>query len=115
MVFVINLVLALKKLGRKDWKPWIASFMAELACYYAHTNEQASRQTTKLEKQELSSRKYLLLYYLLKKPVFDLTTKSYLESIIAYTSPKFLLSIIGTFLKDYLPLWEDYHFYTTGF
>ncbi|KAJ2787740.1 hypothetical protein H4R21_007083 [Coemansia helicoidea] len=67
-----------------------------------------------VERDELSRRKWLLLYYLLRQPFFGRFTESRLTRVADWCSNKPLLSLLGSLIQDYQPLWQQFYFYTAG-
>ncbi|KAJ1835533.1 hypothetical protein LPJ63_001013 [Coemansia sp. RSA 2711] len=111
-------VLGIRKLGRGDWRPWALSLLIELASRQMirtdlHSGKDDVPEHT-LEKEELSRRKWLFLYYLLRSPFFDRFTESRLTRLAEWCNNKPLLSLLGSLIQDYQPLWQQYYFYTAG-
>ncbi|KAJ2159454.1 hypothetical protein GGF46_002998 [Coemansia sp. RSA 552] len=110
-------ILGLRRLGRGDWRPWALSLLIELASRQmirtALHAEQPGAQRT-VEKDELSRRKWLFLYYLLRSPFFERFTEPRLTRVADWCSNKPLLSLLGSLIQDYQPLWQQYYFYTAG-
>ncbi|KAJ1558870.1 Peroxisomal membrane protein pex16 [Nowakowskiella sp. JEL0078] len=69
---------------------------------------------TKLEIDEIGRRVLLLCTYILRNPFYDQFTKSRIDRVIEITSSKPLISLFSAMLKEYKPLWEDYHFYVSS-
>ncbi|KAI9506853.1 peroxisome membrane protein [Coemansia spiralis] len=110
-------VIGIRKLGKSDWRPWALSLLVELASRQMirtdlHANGESPART--VEKDELSRRKWLFLYYLLRSPFFDRFTESRITRIAEWCNNKPLLSLLGALLQDYLPLWQQYYFYTSA-
>ncbi|KAJ1833666.1 hypothetical protein LPJ73_007878 [Coemansia sp. RSA 2703] len=111
-------VLGIRKLGKRDWRPWALSLLVELASRQMirtdlHAGRRESSKHT-VEKDELSRRKWLFLYYILRSPFFDRFTESRLSRVAEWCNNKPLLSLLGSLIQDYQPLWQQYYFYTAG-
>ncbi|KAJ1644942.1 hypothetical protein J3B02_000180 [Coemansia erecta] len=114
-------VLGIRKMGKRDWRPWALSLLIELFSRQMirtdlHADRRGSSAATKhtVETDELSRRKWLLLYYLLRSPFFDRFTESRLTRVAEWCNNKPLLSLLGSLIQDYQPLWQQYYFYTAG-
>ncbi|KAI9474504.1 hypothetical protein LPJ78_001181 [Coemansia sp. RSA 989] len=110
-------VLGIRKLGKRDWRPWALSLLIELVSrQMVRTDLHAGKDTEEhtLEREELSRRKWLFLYYLLRSPFYDQFTESRLSGIAEWCNRKPLLSLLGSLIQDYQPLWQQYYFYTAG-
>ncbi|KAJ2724270.1 hypothetical protein GGI07_002043 [Coemansia sp. Benny D115] len=111
-------VLAMRQVGRRDWRPWALSLLIELASRQMvrtdlHGGKRDSGDCT-VEKDELGRRKWLLLYYLLRSPFFDRFTEKKMTSVAEWCNNKPLLSLLGSLIQDYQPLWQQYYFYTAA-
>ncbi|KAJ1951861.1 hypothetical protein EC988_003865, partial [Linderina pennispora] len=109
-------VLSLRKMGKRDWRPWALSLVVELASRQLIRTDlrPASGSERTVEKDELSRRKWLFLYYLLRSPFFDRFTESRLTRVADWCNNKPLLSLLGALIQDYQPLWQHYYFYTAA-
>ncbi|KAJ3187146.1 Peroxisomal membrane protein pex16 [Gaertneriomyces sp. JEL0708] len=111
-------VLALKKYGRRSWKPLIISLVTELLSLSTSLSSKPfgfREDLTPLEKDEYKRRCWYILYYLLRNPLYDKYTKDRLDGFITSASQKPLISLIAGVLRDYQPLWEKWHFYTSAY
>ncbi|KAJ2556573.1 hypothetical protein EV175_001918 [Coemansia sp. RSA 1933] len=111
-------VLGIRRLGRTDWKPWALSLLVELVSRQMvrtdlHASDRDALERT-VERDELSRRKWLFLYYLLRSPFLDRFTESRMTRMADWCSNKPLLNLLGALLGDYLPLWKQYYFYTSA-
>ncbi|KAJ3319463.1 Peroxisomal membrane protein pex16, partial [Boothiomyces sp. JEL0866] len=109
-------VLCIRKWGAQSFKPWVISILLELFSFTSRFDFETrhwSKDLTQLEKSEMKHRVFLLRYYLLRNPIYEIFSKPKIQGIIDWTITKPLLSIIGSVLNDYTPLWENYHFYTS--
>ncbi|KAI3631564.1 hypothetical protein MIR68_010447 [Amoeboaphelidium protococcarum] len=130
----------LKKYGTKSWKPWLTSLAVDsmaqcmirgqllqmlqrlpnvlklLAAtrFHASSSQMISRTKTftMLERDELNKRLWLLLYYLLRNPIYSEFTKGQLEAICNTKIP--IVSIFTGILHEYIPLWDKIYFYTSA-
>ncbi|KAJ2400763.1 hypothetical protein GGI23_001834 [Coemansia sp. RSA 2559] len=110
-------VLGIRKLGKRDWRPWALSLLVELVSRQMIRSDLRDNETTErrtVERDELSRRKWLLLYYLLRSPFFDRFVESRMTRMADWCSNKPLLSLVGALIHDYLPLWQQYYFYTSA-
>ncbi|KAI9320955.1 peroxisome membrane protein [Dichotomocladium elegans] len=99
-----------EKDAENHWQPWLVSALIDVAARVVRSTQAASA----LEHEEFTRRDYLLLYYLLRGPVYTLCTKRLLDMFCDATEHRPLVSIIGTALNDYRPFWEQSYFYTSG-
>ncbi|KAJ2081778.1 hypothetical protein H4R24_002104 [Coemansia sp. RSA 988] len=111
-------VIGIRKMGRGDWRPWALSLLIELASRQMvrtdlHAGKKGQPEHT-IEREELSRRKWLFLYYLLRSPFFDRFTESRLTRAANWCGNKPLISLLGSLIQDYQPLWQQYYFYTAG-
>ncbi|KAI8853051.1 peroxisome membrane protein [Chytridium lagenaria] len=100
--------LLLHKYGKKSWKPWVGSLLAELFSLWAVFRH--SDQLKMLERSEFNRRIGFLYIYALRQPVYQLYTKEKLTRLSQALSKWPILSLAGTVLSEYMPLWENYHF-----
>ncbi|KAI8325348.1 peroxisome membrane protein, partial [Martensiomyces pterosporus] len=94
-------VVSMRKMGRSDWRPWALSLLVELASrqmirtdLFADKGSAAAAAERTVEKEELSRRKWLFLYYFLRSPFFDRFTESRLTRVAEWCSNKPLLSLL---------------------
>ncbi|CDS12637.1 hypothetical protein LRAMOSA04823 [Lichtheimia ramosa] len=99
-----------EKDDENDWKPWLVSLCIDLLARTARSMQ----PTSALEQDEYKRRDYLLLYYLLRGPVYNLFTRRILEVFCDASEHRPLVSILATALNDYRPFWEQSYFYTAG-
>ncbi|KAI8896247.1 peroxisome membrane protein [Globomyces pollinis-pini] len=111
-------LLAIRYYGKSSYKPWLLSLLLEvysISTSYDLKSLSFKEDVKLLEQEEIGKRMSLWIYYLLRNPVYDTIAKPRLAGLAEWTSTKPLISIIGSVINDYTPLWENYHFYTTGF
>ncbi|KAJ2025397.1 hypothetical protein IWW57_003391 [Coemansia sp. S610] len=111
-------VIGIRKMGKSDWRPWALSLLIELVSRQMirtdlGTGKNSAAERT-VERDELSRRKWLFLYYLLRSPFFDRYTESRLTRVAEWCNNKPLLSLLGSLIQDYQPLWQNYYFYTAA-
>jgi peroxin-16 len=78
MVSIVDVVMAFHRYGRSSFKPWLISLVMELASFSTTVDFNTKgfkSELTILDKQEMKSRFWLLVYYLLKPPMYDSYTK----------------------------------------
>ncbi|KAM0753527.1 peroxisomal membrane protein pex16 [Meredithblackwellia eburnea MCA 4105] len=112
-------VLALKHYGRRHSAPYLLSLALE---YLAHTlrksynlrmsRDKLNRGESEAEKEETKKRGRAFWWYAVRGPVWESWTRPRLESIIASLEDKPLLGLGAMVVKDYIPLIEDYYYYT---
>ncbi|KAI9202313.1 peroxisome membrane protein [Polychytrium aggregatum] len=110
-------VLAIRKYGRRSWKPWAISLFLELASFSASLDSKLNfrKNLSSLEKEEYRKRASYFLFYLLRNPCYEAVTRPKLSSVIAGMSKVPLISIAAGLLDDYKVFWESYYFYTSGY
>ncbi|KAJ2353845.1 hypothetical protein IWW50_004141 [Coemansia erecta] len=116
LLFILRplvLVLGIRKLGARSWRPWAMSLFVELASRQMLRTELNTGERT-LERGEMDRRKWLFLYYLLRPPFFGRFTEARLTRVAEWCNNKPLLSLLGSLIQDYQPLWQQYYFYTAG-
>ena len=103
----------LRKCDKKSWKPWLISISLEILALLPSNGwiTEAPILTT-LESDEIKRRQRCLLFYLLKTPFYQNYSKSVIDNVVKSTETKPIISIFSSMIKDYQPLWENYHFYT---
>ncbi|MCO5598732.1 hypothetical protein L7F22_052830 [Adiantum nelumboides] len=72
-----------------------------------------SRPISEVEKQEWEKRNRAFWWYLLRGPAWYSFTRPKLESLASKTEARPLLGIIGGIVRDYLPLVDDYYYYSS--
>ncbi|RKP27483.1 peroxisome membrane protein [Syncephalis pseudoplumigaleata] len=107
-------VMAIRRYGLGAWRPWLASLAVELAAYQMAVGRggKAGGMPSALEQDEFSRRKRLFLLYLLRSPFYYRFTKSRVDGVRNWLSSKPLLSLVGSIIGSYQPLWESLYFYT---
>ncbi|KAK0553182.1 hypothetical protein OC845_001318 [Tilletia horrida] len=75
--------------------------------------DELSRPISDVEKHEWSRRDRNLWWYLVRGPAWYQWTRPKIEGIAKATENRAILSIVGGVLRDYLPLLDQYYFYTS--
>jgi len=65
-----------------------------------------------LERSEYARRDRDMLWYLLRGSIWDVYTKPKLEALVNRTSHAPLLGLFSTFVNDWIPLIDEYYYYT---
>ncbi|KAI7867420.1 peroxisome membrane protein [Spinellus fusiger] len=102
-------VLAILRFGRRAWSPWVLSLVVEVLSLAL-----AKKHLLPLEKDEMAKRHHAVGYNLLRGAFYANITRPRLERLCASLEKRTLLSIPGSVLRDYLPLWESIYFYTSS-
>ncbi|KAJ1855908.1 hypothetical protein GGF49_002786 [Coemansia sp. RSA 1853] len=105
-------VLGMRKLGANNWRAWALSLLMELVSRQMLSTELRVPRT--LERDEMARRKWLFVYYLLRAPFFGRFTEQRLTRVAMWCSNKPVISLLGSLIQDYQPLWKQYYFYTAG-
>jgi len=98
-----------RRAGRKTKRPLIILLILELV---SRNLRRAPPPTAELERGEYAKRDRDMFWYLLRGAVWDSWTKPKLEGFVASTSTKPLLGLFGSFVHDWIPLIDEYHYYT---
>ncbi|KAI9013788.1 peroxisome membrane protein [Phycomyces nitens] len=110
-------VFSILRYGKRSWKPWIMSLLAEIGsqlAIYKSFNVDGHSSMMPLEKQEFSRRIRAMWYNLLRGAFYIHITRPRFEKFCNSVENKTLMSIPGSILRDYLPLWEKIYFYTSS-
>lgn len=103
----------LRKCDKNSWKPWLISIGLEmLALLPSNGWISEAPELSLLEADEIKRRQRYLFFYLLKSPFYQNYSKSVIDNVVKSTETTPLISIFSSMIKDYQPLWENYHFYT---
>lgn len=71
-----------------------------------------SRPVSEVEKMEWEKRDRAFWWYLLRGPLWEGWTRPKLEDLATATENRPLLGIVGGIIKDYLPLVDEYYYYS---
>lgn len=74
--------------------------------------DKAKRPISTVEETEWSKRNNSFWWYLLRGPVWHAYTRPKVSNLIQRTQGKFLLGVVGGVLSDYLPLVDEYYYYS---
>ncbi|CAO3599717.1 unnamed protein product [Absidia cylindrospora] len=113
-------VLCILKYGQRSWKPWTISVIVELGSQLAlrkafdGLSEDGHDNRMPLEKQEMSRRTQLIWFNLVRGAFYSRITRPTLEHYCNRLESKPLLNMAAGVLRDYLPLWESFYFYTSS-
>ncbi|KAH8923923.1 peroxisome membrane protein [Atractiella rhizophila] len=110
-------VMLLKKYGRRDPIPFFSSLAIEYATFKMFSLHIQKRRTTtpasEVEKGEKERRERQFWKYLFRGPVWDAWTKPHLQRISGALEGKPLLGLFSTYVDLYVPLIEEYYYYTS--
>ncbi|KAF5312260.1 hypothetical protein D9619_003549 [Psilocybe cf. subviscida] len=65
-----------------------------------------------LEREEYARRDKDMLWYLLRGSIWETYTRPKLDSLVTRTAHTPILGLFGSLLKDWIPLIDDYYYYT---
>ncbi|KAG0659819.1 Peroxisomal membrane protein pex16 [Rhodotorula mucilaginosa] len=118
-------VIAMRRYGRRHTLPYLLSLALEYLAYSLRCSSTSRLATnkasgpmlpvkteTELEKQETSKRARQFWWYLVRGPVWEGWTKPRLEAIAGKFQDKPLIGFVSTLLQDYVPLIDEYYYYT---
>jgi peroxin-16 len=71
-----------------------------------------ARPISDVEKMEWEKRTRAFWWYILRGPAWYSFTRPKLDSIVKRTQNRPLLGIVGGFIGDYLPLVDEYYYYS---
>lgn len=83
---------------------WLASGLS--------TQSAAQRPVSTVEGDEWIARNRSLWWYLLRGPVWYGWTRPKLASLVARTEHRRILGLLGSVIREYLPLIDDYYYYS---
>ncbi|KAG0151040.1 hypothetical protein CROQUDRAFT_57315 [Cronartium quercuum f. sp. fusiforme G11] len=118
-------VLAINRYGHRHVAPFLCSISIEYLSYslrkaslhqpYCRPKPSSSRPRflTEIEKAELKSRQRAFWRYFLRGPLWTLWTKPKLSSVAQRLANKPLLNLLSTFIEDYVPLIDEYYYYSS--
>jgi peroxin-16 len=98
--------------GTKSWKPWLVSFVMDVASLRLHSHHSFIKNLKREEKIELTRRTYALCYYLMRSPFYDTCTKKrLLGTLIMFSERIPLLGNICGVLAKAIPEWQNTYSY----
>ncbi|KAK7059012.1 hypothetical protein VNI00_001636 [Paramarasmius palmivorus] len=94
---------------RRSKRPLIAALTLELL---SRTLRRDPPSSATLERSEYARRDRELFWYLFRGSIWDSYTKPKLEALADRASNTPLLSLFGLLMKDWIPLLDEYYYYT---
>lgn len=100
--------------GRADWRPWLLGVSIEYAARQLAKKDLESRRPggarglTQLERDELSKRGWALGWWAMRGAFYQNITKGVIDGFADKLEGKPLLDIIGSLVKDYSYLWDEW-------
>ncbi|VDC01824.1 unnamed protein product [Peniophora sp. CBMAI 1063] len=95
---------------RKSSRPLLASLALELV---SRNLRRIPTNSSALERSEYASRDRDMLWYLLRDSIWQTWTRPKLETFADKTASVPLINLVSAFLKDWMPLIDEYHYYTS--
>jgi len=95
---------------RKSSRPLMVSLTLELV---SRNLRRTPSNSSALERQEYARRDRDLIWYLFRGSIWESWTRPKLESFAESSAQWPLLNIPGAFLRDWMPLIDEYHYYTS--
>ncbi|KAF8202919.1 peroxisomal membrane protein PEX16 [Pholiota molesta] len=104
-----SLLVADRRAHERTNKPLIVVLFME---FISRNLRRAPPASATLERAEYARRDKDMLWYLLRGSIWDSYTRPKLESFVSSTAHTPLLGLFGSLLKDWIPLVDDYYYYT---
>ncbi|KZV77080.1 peroxisome membrane protein [Peniophora sp. CONT] len=95
---------------RKTSRPLLTSLALELV---SRNLRRIPTNSSALERAEYATRDRDMLWYLLRDSIWQTWTRPKLESFADKTANVPLINLASAFLKDWMPLIDEYHYYTS--
>ncbi|CDO71622.1 hypothetical protein BN946_scf184911.g92 [Trametes cinnabarina] len=95
--------------GRKDNKPLMTALAMELL---ALNLRRVPSQSAALERSEYARRDRDIIWYLLRGSIWENWTRPKLEGFANKTANTPLIGVFGALVKDWIPLIDEYYYYT---
>lgn len=113
VVYVVRPLLHLMAMGQwgeKSWKPFLLSVCLDS---YSQGSHETAAGLTEAEQQELVRRRFSLLNYLLRSPLYDQKSKAVIVWLLKFLRQNLPVggSLAGALLH-YLPHYQQVYFYT---
>ncbi|TNY24340.1 peroxisome membrane protein [Rhodotorula diobovata] len=118
-------VLAMRKYGKRHTLPYLLSLALEYLAFSLRQSTDPKLGSDKacgpmlprgtpseLEKEETAKRGRAFWWYLVRGPAWESWTKPQLESIGRKFEDKPLIGFVSTLLNDYIPLYDEYYYYS---
>ncbi|KAI0296159.1 peroxisome membrane protein [Russula brevipes] len=107
---LIYVLLLSSDRDRKSSKPLMVSLAFELV---SRNLRRTPSNSSTLERQEYARRDRDLFWYLFRGSIWESWTRPKLESLADSSAQRPVLSILSAFLRDWMPLIDEYHYYTS--
>ncbi|KAL3158298.1 hypothetical protein ABBQ38_010542 [Trebouxia sp. C0009 RCD-2024] len=135
-------VIALRMYGRQSWKPWLLSLFVDVASSHLSSSGAKVAQRhidadgvkpglstsgsmlllysldafrwTPVEQRELTRRKLLIMYYLIRSPCFDQYTKGLVDASLSIMRPVPLFGALANKAGEILYGIQQYYTYTSA-
>lgn len=107
---LIYVILLSRDRERKSSRPLMASLALELV---SRNLRRTPSNSSSLERQEYAQRDRDLFWYLFRGSIWESWTRPKLESLAESSAQWPVLSILGALLHDWMPLIDEYHYYTS--
>ncbi|EKM61083.1 uncharacterized protein PHACADRAFT_180232 [Phanerochaete carnosa HHB-10118-sp] len=95
--------------GRNAKRPLITALALE---FIARQLRRTPGSTATLERSEYSRRDADIVWYLLRGSIWETWTRPKLDAFAERTANMPVLSVMSAFVKDWIPLINEYHYYT---
>lgn len=101
---------------KKTWTPWLLSLSIEYAAQQLakRSIEINAGKLTGLEKDEIEKRGWNMGWYALRGAFYDQMTKPLLDDISKRLEKVYVLNLLGSVIKDYQNIFENYLFSTSS-
>ncbi|KAG8934502.1 Peroxisomal membrane protein pex16 [Tulasnella sp. 419] len=109
-------VLALQRAARQrnpTNSPLLISLGLDLLSGYLRRSPPATSSSS-LERQEYAKRDRDILWYFLRGGIWSEWTRPKIEAIANTTSKAPIVGVIGSLIQDWIPLIDEYHYYTAA-
>jgi len=108
LIYVL-LLAAERQSKERSKRPLVVALLLEFISRNLRRSPPAS---SALERSEYARRDKDILWYLLRGSIWQEFTRPKLDSFVTRTSQAPLLGIFGALVKDWIPLIDDYYYYT---
>ncbi|KAI0052852.1 peroxisome membrane protein [Auriscalpium vulgare] len=112
-VFILRplIYVILLSSGPKSSRPLVVSLVLELL---SRNLRRTPSNSSTLERSEYARRDRDLLWYLFRGSIWESWTRPKLESLADGTARIPVVGILGAFLRDWMPLIDEYYYYTSS-
>lgn len=104
-------VILLARDDKTPTSPLVTSIVMDLTAAYLR---RAPPPSHALERQEYARRDRDMLWYLFRGAIWQSFTRPHLESFADRTAVTPVISLISALLKEWIPLIDEYHYYTAS-